>query len=1506
MENLTASFSANCRPVQAIRRPQYAAFRAVVCLTCILVGAKAAPAATYYVDAVNGDDSNPGTSAQPWKTLDRAYTWYSGDGPKVQEGDTVYFRDGNYGEFRESTRYNPGEKWLLYRNDWVTYKADIGHSPTLSKIEIHNQDKWGDIVHGRSYLIFDGFTVSEGVSLQYTSYVQVRNCEIAGEAPPYSELSTGFYAPYVYGSGIEVRYSHYITLEDNEISTVYRGVGFTDGTTNIVIRNNNIHYIGEDGIVVSGATNATVEDNTVYDLHPYRALVDIRGTKTGDFTAGEEVVLVGKTARGIFHRWVGSYASIYQTTSANFKDEYAAGDILRGQTSGATLSVTYVDPQHTDGITLMGSEDVILRGNTVIRRRLGGANGQGLKVDRGINITIENNILDASAHLIMIDFPGMPLEIANMNNNTFYGTPGSDGRVRIYLGTGANRDITINNMYNNIIHRLVLRGDVADNYTRIANHGNNIFGMNPNGTGGPSYPFEVNSSSELVNYDIDKLFVDAEGGDFHLASDSAAIDFGNASYGPSTDKDGNARVGAPDAGCYEYIASEAGNSAPVLDAIGDKTVAEGSSLTFSISATDADDETLTYSASNLPSGASFSGQTFSWTPGYDQAGTYDVTFTASDGTDSDSESVTITVANTNRAPVLAAIDDQSVNEGSLLTISLSATDADDDTVSFSAGSLPAGSVFSGSTFIWTPTYSQAGTFELTFTASDGTATDSQSVTVTVNNVNRAPVLDAIPDKSVSEASLLTFEVSATDPDGESLTYSAVGLPSGASFSGQTFSWTPSHAQADNTYQVTFTASDGSLEDSQVVTITVTDNSAPVVTNCSPAADSIQVPLNKLIVLHITDDGKGVDPGSVTIRLDGDIIYTGDTASYVSATGTCRRIGTKSDYTFAYQADQKFDFDQTKTITVNAADLAGNTMPECSYSFRTEMRSFGQNEPVGADIGEVDRAAPSTAVDSGGNIWAVWHAGPAGSRDIYIARLAAGATSFGSSTRITTSPADQCNPDIALGGDDKLYVVWQDNRLGDWDIYGATSADGTSWSAQRRISDSNDNQTNPAVAVDSGSPNRAYVVWQDDGSGNQDIYIAASSNGFGINTITRITSNTADQTDPAIAIGSSNAVYVVWADARGSSLDIYGAASDSWTNVPVVTKAAAQSEPAIAAEAAGSIIHLLWTDAISGESDIYYAASDGLPASPLVGTNLIDDTSGADQLSPTIAVTGSSGANLKVFAAWLDKRNVSAGNGDTDLYMTQTNSGHGTNILVGDGGTNSSQSQPVMGVDRYGYPYVLWTDGRDANTQIYYAASTYMRPTVVSYGQIVASAGGTVGADPEEITSADDVSVVVPEGTCPYDVTIRINKIENPQQVATGQLGSYDFGPSGLQFSEPVTITIPYTVSATAGSPSAYWYDSLTGTLSQQGITDMETVELSPGLQALRFKTTHFTPFYVVAAVAGGGGGGGGGGGCTMSPVCRGSVADLLVPYLCLAAVIGVFKLRDRRRRGAVRGTEESV
>ena len=91
-------------------------------------------------------------------------------------------------------------------------------------------------------------------------------------------------------------------------------------------------------------------------------------------------------------------------------------------------------------------------------------------------------------------------------------------------------------------------------------------------------------------------------------------------------------------------------------------------------------------------------------------------------------------------------------------------------------------------------------------------------------VNRAPLLAATGNKSAEAGSLLTFTVSATDPDGDRLTYSASDLPANATFNPDTgtFAWTPTMDQA-GTYNVTIRVTDGSLHDAESVWITAIVN-----------------------------------------------------------------------------------------------------------------------------------------------------------------------------------------------------------------------------------------------------------------------------------------------------------------------------------------------------------------------------------------------------------------------------------------------------------------------------------------------------------------------------------------------------------------------------------------------------------------------------------------------------------------------------------------------------------
>jgi hypothetical protein len=131
-----------------------------------------------------------------------------------------------------------------------------------------------------------------------------------------------------------------------------------------------------------------------------------------------------------------------------------------------------------------------------------------------------------------------------------------------------------------------------------------------------------------------------------------------------------------------------------------------------------------------------------------------------------------------------------------------------------------------------------------------------------------------------------------------------------------------------------------------------------------------VPLNTLLVIHIVDEGRGIDANTVSIEVNNNIIYTGtgNVSSYSSAYGRCQRKGNIADYTYIYQPNQNFNFDQSVTVAVSATDLAGNQMSD-SYSFRTEMLSFGKNLKVNSGTDSLADGHPATIRDSSGNIWA---------------------------------------------------------------------------------------------------------------------------------------------------------------------------------------------------------------------------------------------------------------------------------------------------------------------------------------------------------------------------------------------------------------------------------------------------------------------------------------------------------------------------------------------------------
>ena len=109
-----------------------------------------------------------------------------------------------------------------------------------------------------------------------------------------------------------------------------------------------------------------------------------------------------------------------------------------------------------------------------------------------------------------------------------------------------------------------------------------------------------------------------------------------------------------------------------------------------------------------------------------------------------------------------------------------ASDPDGDAITFSATGLPPGLAISPTTGVISGTlsYTSAGTHSVTVTATAGTLSGTASFTWTVTNVDRAPVVTAIADQTSAENAAINLAVTASDPDGDAITFSATGLPPG--------------------------------------------------------------------------------------------------------------------------------------------------------------------------------------------------------------------------------------------------------------------------------------------------------------------------------------------------------------------------------------------------------------------------------------------------------------------------------------------------------------------------------------------------------------------------------------------------------------------------------------------------------------------------------------------------------------------------------------------------------
>ncbi len=196
----------------------------------------------------------------------------------------------------------------------------------------------------------------------------------------------------------------------------------------------------------------------------------------------------------------------------------------------------------------------------------------------------------------------------------------------------------------------------------------------------------------------------------------------------------------------------------------------------------------------------------------------------------------------NQPPELSGTPALTVAEGEGYVFTPVAVDADNDDLVFSISNLPSWANFSAVNggLSGTPDYSQSGTYtNISISVTDGAATVSLAIfSITVTDVNRAPVISGLAPTQVVAGGSYQFTPSATDQDGDALAFSITGKPAWATFDSSTgrLFGTPSVSDAGNYENVGIAVSDGVHNVSLPgFTISVSlVNSAPVISGQPPS------------------------------------------------------------------------------------------------------------------------------------------------------------------------------------------------------------------------------------------------------------------------------------------------------------------------------------------------------------------------------------------------------------------------------------------------------------------------------------------------------------------------------------------------------------------------------------------------------------------------------------------------------------------------------------------------
>jgi hypothetical protein len=310
--------------------------------------------------------------------------------------------------------------------------------------------------------------------------------------------------------------------------------------------------------------------------------------------------------------------------------------------------------------------------------------------------------------------------------------------------------------------------------------------------------------------------------------------------------------------------------------------------------------------------------------------------------------------------IILTADSSSIDISQSNTITCIATDQDGDTLTYiwtkNGGTITG----TGSVITWTAP-ATTGNYTITCTVSDGKLIDMQVISITVTEPeveNHSPVIisNAITSATVGET--YTYNVDATDPDGDTLIYSFSAVPTGMTINSSTglINWTPT---TTGSFGVYVKVSDGELTDIQGFIITVLEPEGYAVNVTDSSGRTSVVVGNKQINVNVKDE-YGVPIPSITVKayaLDEDVLIFAGSENYLPGI----KILTPSE--FSNSVSSGLSQLKTKSVTIGIMVLSAVGIAIMVYEYYNNPGEFPVQIP---GLIEGQRKVESTCVQIDGN------------------------------------------------------------------------------------------------------------------------------------------------------------------------------------------------------------------------------------------------------------------------------------------------------------------------------------------------------------------------------------------------------------------------------------------------------------------------------------------------------------------------------------------------------------